>query len=255
MENALLIGLSRQMSLHREIEVVANNIANLNTTGYKADNAIFEEYLMPGASADQFARPDRRISYVQDRSTWHDLSQGPVERTGNPLDLAIDGEGFLVVQTPRGERYTRNGALQLNATGQLVTSEGYQVVGESGPITLQTLDRDIMISREGAISVSEGANATSDAVRGKLRIVNFERGQHLRKDGGSTFAAPAGAVPQPVATPRIVQGAIEKSNVRSVIEMTRMIEVTRNYTQVAGILQNQSDLRRNAIDKLADVPA
>jgi flagellar basal-body rod protein FlgF len=255
MDNALLIGLSRQMSLHREINVVANNIANLNTTGFKTDNAIFEEYLMPGARADQFARPDRRMSYVQDRQTWHDLSQGPVERTGNALDIAIDGAGFLAVQTPRGERYTRNGALQINASGQLVTSEGFQVLGESGPIVLQAQDRDIMISREGAVSVREGANATSDAVRGKLRLVNFEPGQPLRKDGGSTFAGPDGVQPLPVQTANIVQGAIEKSNVRSVIEMTRMIEVTRNYTQVAGLLQNQGDLRRNAIDKLAEVPA
>ncbi len=254
MENALLIGLSRQMSLHREIEVVANNIANLNTTGFKADNAIFEEYLMPGASADQFALPDRRMSYVQDRQTWHDLSQGPIERTGNPLDVAIDGDGFFVVQTPRGERYTRNGSFQLNATGQLVTSEGYQVIGESGAITLQGQDRDIMVSREGGITVREGT-AASDAIRGKLRVVTFAADQPLRKDGGSTFAAMPGAEPQQVRTPRIVQGSIEKSNVRSVVEMTRMIEITRNYTQVASILQSQSDLSRNAVDKLAEVPA
>jgi len=256
MENALLIGLSRQMSLHREIEVVANNIANLNTTGFKADNAVFEEYLMPGASAGQFAAPDRRMSYVQDRQTWHDLSQGSVEATGNPLDIAIDGQGFLVVQTPRGERYTRNGALQLNAQGQLVTSEGYAVLGESGPITLQATDKDIMISREGTITVREGASATSDANRGKIRVVTFAANQPLRKDGGSTFAAMGNAAPQPAtASTRIMQGSIEKSNVRSVVEMTRMIEVTRNYTQVASILQSQHDMRTSAIDKLAEVPA
>lgn len=255
MDNALLIGLSRQMTLHREIDVVANNIANLNTTGFKADNAIFEEYLMPGASADQFAQPDRRLSFVQDRSTWHDMSQGPVERTGNPLDIAIDGVGFLVVQTPRGERYTRNGALQINGTGQLVTGEGYQVLGESGAITLQAQDRDIMISQEGSITVREGVSATSDAIRGKVRVVSFAASQQLLKDGGSTFAAPTGAEPQPVRTPHIVQGALEKSNVRGVIEMTRMIEITRNYSQVAGLLQSQSEMRRNAIDKLAEIPA
>ncbi len=255
MENALLIGLSRQMILHREIDVVANNIANLNTTGYKADNALFEEYLMPVASADQFAQPDRRLSFVQDRSTWHDLSQGPVEQTGNPLDIAIDGEGFLVVQTPRGERYTRNGALQVNAAGELVTSDGFRVVGESGPIKLQTLDRDIMISKEGSITVREGKSATSDAIRGKMRLVAFDRNQSLRKDGSSTFAPPAGVTPRAAENSRVVQGAIEKSNVRGVVEMTRMIEITRAYTQVAGLLQNQSDLRRNAIEKLAEVPA
>jgi flagellar basal-body rod protein FlgF len=255
MENALLIGLSRQMILHREIDVVANNIANLNTTGYKADNALFEEYLMPGASAGQFARPDRRISMVQDRSTWHDQSQGAVQQTGNPLDVAIDGKGYLVVETPRGERYTRNGSLQINANGELVTSEGFRVVGESGPILLQAQDRDIMISKEGSISVREGAAATSDAVRGKLRIVSFDDPQQLRKDGSSTFMAREGAQPQPAPNARILQGVVEKSNVRSVVEMTRMIEVTRSYAQMASLLQNQSAVRRSAIERLAEVPA
>ncbi len=99
MENALLIGLSRQIALQRELDVVANNIANMNTTGFKADGSVFEEYLMPVARAEQFAAPDRRLSYVQDRATWHDFSQGPIQQTGNPLDVAIDGDGFLVVQT------------------------------------------------------------------------------------------------------------------------------------------------------------
>jgi flagellar basal-body rod protein FlgF len=255
MENALLIGLSRQMVLHREIDVVANNIANLNTTGFKADNALFEEYMMPGASADSFTGSDRRVSFVQDRATWHDLSQGAVERTGNPLDIAIDGDGFLVVQTPRGERYTRNGALQVNAQGQLVTSEGFQVIGQNGPIQMQTQDTDIVVSQDGTISVKAGASATTDQTRGKLRLVKVAGAQQLRKDGGSTFAAVAGVTPQEVANPRFLQGTIEKSNVRSVIEMTRMIEVTRSYTQIANLLQSQSDLRRNMIDKLAEVPA
>src|SRR5262245_8530709 len=85
MENALLIGLSRQIALHRELEVVANNVANLDTTGYKSDGSVFEEYLMPGASARGFTGNDRRLSYVQDRATWHNFSAGPIKQTGNPL--------------------------------------------------------------------------------------------------------------------------------------------------------------------------
>jgi flagellar basal-body rod protein FlgF len=250
MENALLIGLSRQMSLRREMDVVSNNVANINTTGFKGDTAIFEEYLMPGASADQFAHPDRKLSYVLDRSTWHDMSQGPTQQTGNPLDVAIDGSAFLVVQTPRGERYTRNGALQINAAGQLVTSEGFQVLGDSGPIQFQTNDKEILIGRDGSISVPEGT-------RGKLRLVKFDAMQRLTKDGGSTFAAPQGVQPQQV-TPEerhILQGSLERSNVRGVVEMTRLIEVTRNYTQVATMLQNQGDMRKSAVEKLAEVPA
>jgi flagellar basal-body rod protein FlgF len=248
MENSLLIGLSRQVSLHRELEVVANNIANINTTGYKNDSAVFEEYLMPVARANNFAVPDSQLSFVQDRSTWHDLGQGPIQQTGNPLDVAIDGESFLVVQTPRGDRFTRNGALQINPTGELVTSEGYKVLGDAGPIVLQQGDTDITIGREGSIAAAGGA-------RGKLRLVSFAQPQALQKDGASTFAAPEGVQPQPAQTPQVVQGAIEKSNVKAVIEMTRMIEITRAYTQIAAMLQQQSDLRRSAVERLAEVPA
>ena len=106
MANNFLIALSWQTAMRRELEVVANNVANLSTTGYKNDHSQFSEFLMPGARADQFAGPDRRMSFVQDRGTWHDFSQGAFEQTGGPPDTAIDGDGFCVVQTPRGERYT-----------------------------------------------------------------------------------------------------------------------------------------------------
>jgi flagellar basal-body rod protein FlgF len=247
MENTLLIGLSRQMALQRELDVVANNIANLNTTGFKADGNLFEEFLMPVARANEFAGSDRRVSFVQDRATWHDTSQGSVERTGNPLDVAVDGDAFLAVQTPRGERYTRNGSFQLNAAGELVTSEGFKVLGDSGPIVFQPEDRDIIIGRDGSIAVPQGA-------RGKLRLVSFARPQELKKDGASTFLASAAGQPQAATNARVAQGAIEKSNVRGVLEMTRMIEVTRSYTNIATLLQQQSEMRRSAIQQLAEVP-
>ena len=255
MENTLLIGLSRQVALRRELDVVSNNIANLNTTGFKADTSVFEEYLMPVARATDFPGRDARLSYVQDRATFHDLSQGPVQVTGNPLDVAVDGGAFLTVQTPRGERYTRNGALQINAAGQLVTSEGFQVLGTNGPIVFQRDDSGISISADGTVSVREGVNATVDSVRGRIRMVGFAQPQLLTKDGSSTFAAGAMA---PQAAPegaRVVQGSLEKSNVRAVIEMTRMIDVSRTYSQIAGLLQQQGDLRRTAIERLAEVPA
>jgi len=253
MENASLVGLSRQMALQRELDVVSNNIANLNTTGFKADNVVFQEFMMPGARANQFAGADRQLSFVHDRATWLDLSQGPVEHTGNPLDVAISGNAFLTVQTPRGERYTRNGALQINAQGQLVTSEGLQVIGQNGPIVFQPNDRDISIGVDGLISVREGQN-TTDSQRGKLKLASFDQPQRLQKDGTSTYMAPAGVTPQVPTDARVSQGAIEKSNVKSVMEMTRMVEVTRAYTQIASMLQSQSDTRKSAIDKLAEVP-
>ena len=255
MENTVLVGLSRQVALQRELDVVANNVANLNTTGFKAGGALFEQYLSPVARDNTFSGADTRLNFVQDRATWLDLSQGTIQQTGNPLDVAIDGTGFLVVQTPRGERYTRNGALQINATGELVTSEGFQVLGESGPITFQTSDHDIIINPDGSIRVREGSSAMADSSRGKLRVMEFATPQQLQKDGSSLFTASPNMQPRPAAEARVVQGAVEKSNVQGVLEMTRLIEVTRAYSEVAAILQQQSELRHDSIDRLAEVPA
>ncbi len=249
MENASLIGLSRQMSLRRELDVVSNNIANINTTGFKGDTAVFEEYVMPGASHGRFPLSHRKLSYVHDRATWHDLSQGPLRQTGNPLDVAIDGKDFFVVQTPEGERYTRNGSFQINPAGELVTTQGYRVMGDRGPIQFLTDDKDITIATDGTIAMPNGTT------RGKLRLVAFDNPQGLQKAGFSTFSAPNGVNAQPTQRPRVIQGSIEESNVKSIVEMTRMIEVTRSYTQVASLLQQHGDMRRSSIERLAEVPA
>jgi flagellar basal-body rod protein FlgF len=254
MENALLIGLSRQMALNREMDIVANNIANLDTTGFKADNTSFSEFIMPGARDNTFSGRDRRVSFVEDRASWVDLSPGAIHHTGNPLDVAIDGKGYLTVQTPRGQRYTRNGALSINATGALVTSDGDQVLGTGGPITFQNTDHDVVISPSGIVTARDGAS-TASVQRGQLQLVAFDQPQRLRKDGGSTFMAPNGVNPGPApAGTRVVQGAVEKSNVRAIMEMTRMIEITRNYTDIAAILQQQGDMRRNSLQQLSQAP-
>lgn len=256
MENTLLIGLSRQIALQRELDVVANNVANMNTTGYKADGSVFEEFIMPAAQGAGFQGADRRVSYVQDRATWRNFSAGPTRPTGNPLDVAIDGNAFFVVQTARGERYTRNGAFQINAQGELVTSTGDRVVGDGGPIQFQSTDNGISINPDGTITAREGGNSRNDSARGKLRLVRFDNVQQLQKDGSSLFAAPAGVAPQDgSSTSKVTQGSIEQSNVHSVIEMARMVEVTRTYTQIATMLQQFSDLRRSAVEKLAEIPA
>lgn len=254
MENALLVGLSRQVALSRELDVVANNIANINTNGFKADGAVFEQFIGKTARSDDMPGRDRQVSFVRDSATWINMGQGSIERTGNPLDVAISGSGFLAVQTPAGERYTRNGAMQINANGELVTSEGYQVLGDAGPIVFQPKDHDVKISDDGTISVREGNVANTESQRGTLRLVNFSQLSQLQKEGSSLFSAPPGVAPQPNPTAHFEQGSVEKSNVQAVLEMTRMIEVTRNYTQVANMLSQQSDLQKSAIEKLADVP-
>src|ERR1700694_1936342 len=238
MENTLLVGLSRQMVLERQMDVVANNVANVNTTGYKADRSLFQEFLTSGAHQDNFLTADRRISYVQDRATFHDFSQGPTEETKNPLDVAVD----------------RGGSLHINNQGQLVTAGGNPVLGSSGPIVFQPTDKQVSIASDGNVTVLEGLNRI-DSVRGKLRVVSFAQAQPLLKDGSNLYSASTGAVAQPDIASKLRQGFIEKSNVNSVVEMSRMIEVTRTYTQISTLLQQQSDLPKSAIEKLADVPA
>jgi flagellar basal-body rod protein FlgF len=255
MENTLLVALSRQMSLERQIGVIANNVANVNTNGFKADRSLFEEFLQTGAREDNFVGRDRRVSFVQDRATLHDFASGPNERTGNPLDVAINGKGFLAVQTPGGERYTRDGALQINAQGQLVTHSGHLVLGANGPITLQPTDRDIAISADGTITVREGDVTQVDSIRGRHRLVAFDRPQQLQKEGANLYAAPEGMAPRADTASRVNQGFVEKSNVNAITEMSRLMEITRTYQSVASLMQQQNDLRKSAIQMLADVPA
>src|SRR3954468_22212846 len=152
MQNALFIGVSSQVALQRELDVIANNMANVSTTGFKGRNARFQEYLMPVASADSFQARDRRVSYVIDQGTTLDLAQGAIEQTGNPLHVALRGEAFLTVQTPQGLRYTRNGAFELDARGNLVTSDGHAVQGEAGAITLGPQETGVAIGPDGTIS-------------------------------------------------------------------------------------------------------
>ncbi len=254
MENALLVGLSRQMTLERQMDVVANNVANVNTNGFKADRSLFEEYLKSGAHEDNFGGSDRRVSFVQDRASFHDFAAGNTEQTKNPLDVSIDGRGFLAVQTPAGERYTRDGGLQINNLGQLVTASGNPVLGTSGPIVFQPTDKQISIASDGNVTVLEGTGRT-DSVRGKLRLVSFADAQKLVKEGSNLYSAGQGVAAQPDTTSRVRQGYIEKSNVNSIMEMSRMIEITRTYTQISALLQQQSDLHKSAIQQLADVPA
>jgi flagellar basal-body rod protein FlgF len=253
MQNALLIGLSRQMTLERQMDVIANNVANANTNGFKADHSLFEEYLNSNAREDNFMAPDRRVSYVHDRGTFRDIGQGPMEATNNPLDVAIDGNAYFAVQAAGGERYTRDGKFSLNSTGQLVTSDGALVLGTGGPITFQPTDHDINIAPDGTVTVLEGT-ARTDSIRGKIRMVSFDDPTRLTKLGANLYDV-GSAVQQADTRSTVRQGYVEKSNVNAVSEMTRMVEVMRSYASVATLLQQQSDLHKSAIERLADVPA
>ncbi|MCA1953356.1 MAG: flagellar basal-body rod protein FlgF [Hyphomicrobiales bacterium] len=244
MENVLLIALSRQMALRREMDVIANNVANVTTNGFKRRSAESREFQMPVASGDTFRRgADRRVSFVVDRGTPLDLSTGTLERTGNPLDIALPGDTWLVVQTPQGERYTRNGAMMVNAQGQLVTSDGHPVVGEQGAVTFSSDETNLAITGDGTVSSSNGS-------RGRLRIVRFQNPQALQNAGANLFAS---TQPAQVATDaRVQSGFIERSNVRPVVEISRMIEVTRQYQSIASLISRTDETRRTAIQRLGE---
>ena len=245
MENAQLVSLSRQIALQRQMDVVSNNMANINTTGFKAVSILFDNYEMPVARASEFAYPDQALEFTQDWATINDLSGGPILDTGNPLDLAINGDGFFAVQTSEGERWTRAGSFGVDPTGTLVDYNGNPVLTELGPIRFEPEDTDITISANGTIITSQGG-------KGKLRLVEFDNVQALERVGDNLFA---GGEPTPALNSRVVQGAIEKSNVSGIAEMTEMIRVTRAYESLASMMQRQDDMRRSAVQRLGDLNA
>ncbi len=244
-ENAQLIGLSRQMALQRHMDMVANNIANVNTTGFKAEQLLFEEYKMPVAAHGDFSGDDRTLSYVQDWATIQDFSDGAMVQTDAPLDLAISGDGFFTVQTAAGERWTRGGAFQINNEGTLVDLSGNPVMGDGGQIQFGPEETDIRVGADGSISSSAGA-------KGRLRIVEFEEVQALVREGNNLMS---GGTPIAATNSRVLQGFTEKSNVSGVSEMAEMIRVTRAYESIASLGQKQDDLRRDAIKRLGSVNA
>jgi flagellar basal-body rod protein FlgF len=244
-ENAQLIGLSRQIGLQRQMDVVANNMANINTTGFKSENILFEEYVMPVARDQDFPRLDQPLSYVQDWATTHDLSGGAMVQTGSELDVGLNGQGFFAIQTPAGDRWTKSGSFELSANGTLVDLNGNPVLGEGGPIQFGPEESGILIAADGSVSSSAGA-------KGRLRLVEFDNPQELAREGSNLFS---GGTPVAATNTRVMQGFIEKSNVSGVSEMVEMIRVQRAYESAASLAQKQDELRRSAIQRLGDMSA
>ncbi len=246
MENAQLIGLSRQVALRREMDVVANNIANINTAGFKRHSVMFEDYLMPTAEyGSQFNR-DETLHYVHDRGTIRDFRAGDFEQTENPFDVALRGDGWLVIQTEDGERYTRNGALTTNPQGQLVTHAGDVVAGDGGPIVIPEETASVTIARDGTV------NADSEQI-GKLRVVEFDSNADLIADQGTYFRSDA--IPRAATETGVLQGVVERSNVQGVLEISRLIEITRAYTSLTSALERTDRLRQSAVERLGQVQA
>jgi len=245
MENAQLVSLSRQIALQRQMDVVANNMANINTTGFKAEDMLFQQFNMPTAADNDFAG-NQSVAYTEDWATVHDMTNGPMDQTGNPLDVALSGPGFLSVQTAAGVRYTRAGSLAINSAGTLVDLSGNPVLGDSGEIHFDPADTDITITRDGTVTTSQG-------IKGKLSVSEFADPQvQLTREGNNLWN---GTNPQAPTNTTVVQGSIERSNVSGVTEMAQMIRVQRAYEQIAQLMQQQDSLRTNAVQKLGQIAA
>jgi flagellar basal-body rod protein FlgF len=231
METTLLVALSRQGALRRQMDVVANNLANMNTNGFKAERMLFTDHVVKSGAPGGPAAP---IAFVRDIATVRDDAPGRAEPTGNPLDLAIQGEGYLVVEGQGGELlYSRNGRLQLDGEGRLVTADGAPVLTTADtPIFLGETDTDIVIARDGTVSSGNGE-------LGRLRVVAFDAQAALLPAGGGLFSTDA--QPVDVAAPVLEQGMLERSNVEPILEMEKMIRVERAYTSVRDLINREDD--------------
>ncbi len=247
MENSLLISLSQQLAAYRSMDVIANNLANVSTPGFKRESAKFEELLTTVRPAEG-QKGMQQLSFVKDAGIARDLSQGSISRTDAPLDVAINGRGFFVVATPQGERYTRDGHFSLDQEGRLVTSNGYAVQGDGGAITVNPVDGEIHIARDG--TVSSVVNGALNQL-GKIRLAGFADEAQMTKEGENLYAT---AQPVATASGTIVQGSLEGSNVQPVVEISKMIEVMRAYEATATLSKSQQDLSRQAIAKLGAMP-
>jgi flagellar basal-body rod protein FlgF len=243
MESPWLISISRQVTLQRDMDAVANNIANVNTPGYKAERMMFSEYLV---------RPQRNVplSFVQDRGMMRDLSEGPLTNTGNPLDLALTGDGYFMIDTPNGQRYTRSGRFQLDVDRKIVNQLGQPVLNDGGqPITIP-LDRNVItIAPDGTVSANtDGPVSPDTAIVGKIGVVTFDNARSMKREANGLYASDSPPAPAPQT--RVMQGMLEESNVNAIEEMTNMIEINRAYTANQQVLQNEDDRMRRAISQI-----
>lgn len=233
MENAIYATLTRQTGLMQELQVIANNIANSSTSGFKAEAVVFSEYVSE-VGAD---KPSLSMAQAKVRNT--DFTQGGLTQTGGTFDLAIEGEGFFLIQTPGGERLTRAGSFTPNANGDLVTMDGNPVLDVGGaPVFIPQGLGEIGIAADGTIS-AQGRPV------GQIGVVIPNDLTTLTREGGLLFNAADGFAPADQG--RVLQGFVENANVNPITEIGRMIEVQRAYEMGQNFLKNEDDRIRGMI--------
>ena len=228
MDNSIYITLSKQMGMFRDLEVSANNLANVNTPGYNAEKLMFSQHLAKDNS--------RKDAYSNDPLSYRDTTNGSMKMTGNPFDVAINGNAYFQIQTPLGTRFTRAGNFQVDPNGTLVTPDGYPVLGaDGGQITMP--DNTINVAINGAGQITADGNDV-----GQIGMMEFTNEQAMERLGNSMYTS--SEAPQPSLSARMVQGAIETSNVSAVGEMTRVMELSRSVGNSAKFIEAMYDLER-----------
>lgn len=236
MDNAIYATLSRQSGLMHEMRAIANNIANTETTGFRREGVIFAEHL------GRTERPGDSLAMAHARGRLIDLREAPMTLTGAPLDLALDGDGFFMIETPEGQALTRAGAFLLNADGGLITPDGHPVLDDGGaPIGVPPGATEISVGMDGTLS------ADGEPVA-RIGVVTVPDPASLFHRGGTLFR-PEGEV-LPAGDTRIRQGFLEGSNADPMTEMARMIAVQRAYELGQSFLTREDERIRNVITSL-----
>ena len=227
------------------LELLANNVANASTGGYKADREFYSLYAAEEAQGGEEADPVSTMPVI-DRP-WTDLSQGLLEVTGNPLDVALSGNGLFTVEGPQGKLYTRNGSFRLAATGKLVTPDGYAVRALDGASLTLDSSRAIDISSDG--TVSQDGQAV-----GRLQIAQFANPGDFVKQGNNYFrAARPDVQPGTMATPSVEQGKLEASNTGTAESAVRLVSVMRQFEMLQKAVSLGAEMNRQAVEQVARV--
>lgn len=250
MDNTMYVSLSRQMVLQRELDIVANNVANANTNGFKVESLTsLDDPVTPPKATGQQAT----LQYTLDGSVARNFAQGSMSTTNAPLDVAINGTGFFQVQTASGVQYTRDGSFTLDAQGQVTTQTGAPVLDPSGsPITINAAYGPVTIGRDGTITQVPPGAAQSQVV-GKIGVVTFDSLSALSKAGDGLYTNTTNQPAQPATTATVQQGMLEASNVQPVVQITDLIRIQRAYEAVSQMISNTSDLSKSAIQRLGAV--
>ena len=235
MENAIYIGLSRQTALRRELSLVANNIANVNTTSFKRELGIY-------SAAPTITSSREKLDFVIDHGTSVSFEPGSFRVTGNDFDVAVKGPGFFAIDDGNGTKYTRNGAFSLNADNQLITRDGDAVIDDAGgPIIIPQDGRKVEIAIDGTVSLD-------NEIVAKLQLVEFDDVQLLKKKGSSKYETTQEALPAENST--LHQRTLETANVTAVKELVRMVDIQRSYEAIGKFLEKEAERQQNVVRRL-----